>query len=341
MGLIFHLIHTDHVFTVGFMNRYDGLDEMTVTIARVFAKRLKSKDVLRFLDIEDIEQELICKALMCLQTFDESKGNFEHYLRKVLSRYSISLLRFYSREKRGIFSEFTDYEDAMFGRNDSAIDINCLMNRLPNKYRKLCELLKMHNISEAAKIIGCSRMVLYRDLRCIAVLANHSINSEIRFFIGKGASMKNISVLETLSAKEISALDTVDLMDLNDQITNLNSQVKEMKQKLDDGLNLRFAETVKSNLQNTGKDTGTARFMEGGFQIIAEIPKKVTWDSEKMEEIIEKISKERKEDLIKITYSVDERKYLSLPPEWQSIFKEARTVTPGKTRFQIITGDQS
>lgn len=253
MGLIFHLIHTDDVFTVGFMNRYDGLDEMIVATARVFAKSLKSKKALRLLDIEDIEQELICKALLCSQRFDESKGNFEHYLRKALSRCSVSLLRFHSRKRRGNFSDFREYEDEIFGRNDSTIDINCLMNRLPNKYRKLCELLKMHNISEASKIIGCSRMVLYRDLKCISALANHRINPKIRFFIDKGGNMnhkisaaKNISVLETLSAKEISALYVSDLMDLNDQITNLSSQVKEMRQKLDDGLNLRFAEAVKT-----------------------------------------------------------------------------------------------
>jgi hypothetical protein len=63
------------------------------------------------------------------------------------------------------------------------------------------------------------------------------------------------------------------------------------------------------------------------------------WDTEKMEEVIKKISKERQEDLIKITYAVDERKYLSLPQEWQHVFKEARTVIQGKPRYQIQHDD--
>lgn len=322
-------------------NRYDGLNEAIISNVRACAKRLKNKEALRFLDIEDIEQELMCEVLLCLQTFDESKGIFEHFLRKVLARRSVTLLQFHSYARRGSFINFREYDDDIFGINDDSIELNCLMNRLPNKYKTLCESLRTHTMTETSKIIGCHRMTLYRDLKRIATLANHSISPEILFFIRKGVIMTNISVLETLSASEIGKLDVADLMDLNDQITNLNIQVKEMRQKLDDGLNLRFAETVKANLRSEGKDTGTTRFFDGAHQIIAEIPKKVTWDSEKMEEVIKKISKERTEDLIKITYSVDERKYLSLPPEWQSVFKDARTVSTGKTRYQITLGEQS
>ena len=321
------------------MNRYDGLDKVIVTNVRVFANRLKNKRALRFLDIEDVEQELMCEALLCLQTFDEIKGNFEHYLRKVLSRRCVNLLQFYSYMRRSSFIELEEYDDKIFGRNcDISADISYLTNRFPKRYRRICELLKVYSVAETSEIIGCSRTTLYRDLKNITALANHSISPEILFFVSKGASMKNISVLEVLSAKEISMLDVCDLMDLNDQITNLRIQVKEMKQKMDDGLNLRFAETVKNNLKSEGKNTGTTRFFAESHQIIAEVPKKVSWDPEKMDEIIERISDERKQDLVKITYSVDEKKYLALPYGHQQLFKEARTVTPGKTKFQIQLG---
>jgi len=88
------------------MNRYEGLDEMIVATVRSCAKRLKNRKILHFLDIEDIEQELMYEALLCLQIFDESKGSFEHYLRKVLFRRSVTILQFYSYAKRGSFIDF-------------------------------------------------------------------------------------------------------------------------------------------------------------------------------------------------------------------------------------------
>jgi hypothetical protein len=96
---------------------------------------------------------------------------------------------------------------------------------------------------------------------------------------------------------------------------------------------------VKSNLRSENKDTGTTRFFDSAFQIVAEVPKKVMWDAEKMEELIKRIPDERRKDIVKISYSIEERKYSALPLEYQELFREARTITPGKTKFQITFGD--
>jgi hypothetical protein len=155
----------------------------------------------------------------------------------------------------------------------------------------------------------------------------------------KGVNMKNLSVLETLSTKEISEFEVCHLMDLNDQITKLTSHAKELKEKLDNALNLRFAESVKSNLRSENRDTGTTGFFDGAFRIIAEVPKKVSWDAEKMEELLKRIPEERRKSMVKISYTIEERKYFALPQEYQELFKEARTVTPGKIKFQITLGE--
>ena len=152
--------------------------------------------------------------------------------------------------------------------------------------------------------------------------------------------MKNLAIIETLSAKEISRLEVGDLMDLNDQITKLTSHTKELKEKLEDAMNLRFSESVKNSLRSANKDTGTTRFFDGAFQIVAEVSKKVTWDQEKMEELVKRIPDERRKDIVKISYAIEERKYSALPTVYQELFKEARTITPGKTRFQITIGEQ-
>ena len=146
---------------------------------------------------------------------------------------------------------------------------------------------------------------------------------------------RNLSAIETLDVKQLSQLEIYDLADLNEQIAKLVSHTKELKEKLEDALNLRFSETVQNKLHDENKDTGTTKFYENGFQITAEVPKKVAWDSEKIGEIIRTISEEKRKAIIKTTYVIDERKYMQLSPEDKQLFADARTVTPGKTKFRI------
>ena len=75
--------------------------------------------------------------------------------------------------------------------------------------------------------------------------------------------------------------------------------------------------------------------IENGFQIVAEVPKKVTWDSQLMEESIKTIPEVHRRDYIKTTYSIDEHKYAYFLSEYQQLFKPACTITPGKVRFKI------
>jgi hypothetical protein len=293
------------------------------------------------MEVEDIEQELMCEVLACLQKFDEQRGAVEHFIRKILERRSLNLLRDHLRTKCGPFAVFKEYaENDNSWRimiNDAGIELNWLMKSLPNEYKTLCQLLKSHSVAEVAKILGKSRMPLYRALKEIFFFANYNSDSQNLFLstINKGGvHMKNLSILETLSAKEIGALAVGDLMGLSDQVAKLVSYAKELKEKLDDGLNLKFSEAVKNNLRSENKDTGTTKFFDGAFQIIAEVPKKVTWDQEKMEELIKRVPDERRKSIVKISYAIDERKYSELPHEYQELFRGARTITPGKTKFQ-------
>lgn len=147
--------------------------------------------------------------------------------------------------------------------------------------------------------------------------------------------MKNLATLEKESPQQISKFAVYDLADLSEQVTQLLSHAKALKEKLDDALNLRFLDTVKANLRAANKDTGTTKLIENGPQITAEIPKKVTWDTAQMEQILKTISEEKRKAIVKVSYAIEERKYAQLSPADQKLFQPARTVTPGKTRFQI------
>jgi DNA-directed RNA polymerase specialized sigma24 family protein len=296
------------------------------------------------MEIEDIEQELMCGLLSRLNEFDENQGNIEHFIRKILARRAANLLESFSRIKRGPFINFKEYvENDNFYENKNQkdlLDLWHLIEPMPSKYKMLCKLLVNHSAEEVSQIIGKTRESVYHDLKRIAYLVARRSNSKNQFFETWriGINMKNLSILETSTAKKISQLEVYDLMDLSDQLAKLTNYAKELKEKLEDGLNLKFSEAVKNNLRSENKDTGTTHFFDGAFQITAEVPKKVTWDQEKMEELIKSIPDERRKDIVKISYAIEERKYSALPHEYQELFREARTITPGKTKFQISIG---
>ena len=83
------------------------------------------------------------------------------------------------------------------------------------------------------------------------------------------------------------------------------------------------------------KNTCTTKFVDGGFQVVAEVPKKVTWNVEQMEQIIKNMPEDKRKAIVKVTYTIEERKYSALPIEYQQMFIPARTVTPGKIRLKI------
>lgn len=332
------------------MNKYDGIDKRIVSNVKQCAKNLKRNAAFRFMSIDDIEQELMCEIFSCMDKFDSNCGELEHFIRKVLSRRCTNLIETYKRKKRDSFIKFSEYNDEVcndrtddiFHKYQTAlekhIDAFPLMNEMPIRYRLLYQLLLRHSVVEVSKIIGLSRFTILRNLKEISWVFRCMDNPENCFWsLNRRIKPmgKNLSIIESLDVKELSKLEIFDLADLNDQLNKLINHTKELKEKFEDALNLRFSEIVKENLKRENKDTGTAKFFENGLQITAEVPKKVTWDSEKISEIIKTISEEKCKAIIKTTHVIDERKYAQLSPEDKNLFADARTVTPGKTKFKI------
>jgi len=325
------------------MNRYDGIDKRIVLNVKRYAKTLKHHSSLRSVDLADIEQELMCEILECLNNFNEKHGNFEHFIRKVLSRRGSNLLKSHMRKKRDSFINFSEYDDKVYHETSASrsiiehIELLQLIEKMPFKYRLLCHLFANHSIVEIAKILNISRAAVSRDINHIVFMYQCLKNSEnmVQFFLRRKFKMKNLAIIEEKSTKELSELPVYDLADLSDQLTKLVSHTKDLKEKFDDALILRFSEIVKEKLQCENKDTGSTKFIENGLQIIAEVPKKVIWDSEKLNEIIKTISDDKRKAIIKTKHVIEERKYSQLTPDDKNLFASARTVVPGKIKFQF------
>jgi RNA polymerase sigma-70 factor (ECF subfamily) len=334
------------------MNKYDGIDKRIVLNVKAYAKNLKRKAISRFMEIEDIEQELMCEILSCIGNFDSRRGELEHFVRKVLNRRSLNLLKTYTCKKRNSVIKLSEYcdelgnqktDDAFLRLNDSLeqlIDLSSYIDEMPIKYRLLYKLvMSQHSLTEISQIMVISRSSVTRELKRMYRKIHQLKNPKETFclFVNSGEQnmCKNLSTIELLSTKELSELAVYDLADLSEQMSHLVNHTNELKEKLEDALNLRFLEIAQNNLRNENRDTGTTKFIENGFQIVAEVPKKVTWDSEKIDEIIKNISDEKRKAIIKTSHVIDERKYQQLSPEDKTLFADARTITPGKAKFKI------
>ena len=98
-----------------------------------------------------------------------------------------------------------------------------------------------------------------------------------------------LSFLDEAKPTEISQLSSEDLRSLMERLNEMAECLKKRKTLLEDGLNLKFSQTAQDKLKLDGRDTGTIRFDDGAYTIVAEMPKKVVWDQEKLETIIDKI----------------------------------------------------
>lgn len=313
------------------MNDYEGIDERIVKNVKAYAKKLSIKN--RNADLEDIEQELMLHVVMGMKRFDPNLGHYDHFLRKILSCAGKNILKHNSRRLHCYQLE----GDVAQVASADLIDLNKAIESFPNRYKLICKSLKQCSVMEIAEMLHLSKASIYRDLQFVQTFFRSRDHSpkEAEFLLRGRFVMKNLSVIETMDVKDLSRLEVYDLADLSEQVSKLVNHTKELKEKLEDALNLRFSETVQNNLRGENKNTGTTKFYESGFQIVAEVPKKVTWDSEKIDEIIKTISEEKRKAIVKTVHTIEERKYSQLSPEDKLLFADARTVTPGKTKFQI------
>lgn len=89
--------------------------------------------------------------------------------------------------------------------------------------------------------------------------------------------------------------------------------------------------------------TGTTHRQDGDFDIKVTVPKTVAWDQDRLSDAISTIREEWEGDpaeYVETKLSVQERKYDAWPAAIRDLFTPARTVKPGKPKFEIAQRDR-
>ncbi len=145
--------------------------------------------------------------------------------------------------------------------------------------------------------------------------------------------------LTSMPPQEIAALTVELLAILQREIDEAAKRVKAARARLDGALTIRYATRAEELRHESGKDTGTVRFDDGDFTVVADLPKRVVWDQGKLAEMVERIraAGDDPAEYVDIGFKVPERKYSAWPEGIRKGFEPARTVRPGSLKVELVS----
>jgi len=155
---------------------------------------------------------------------------------------------------------------------------------------------------------------------------------------------KNIPSVDdmlNLPAGELALMPVELLASLQAELAHAQSQLRAAFARFSTGLEVRYATRAAEAREALGKDTGTVRLDDGDYTVIADLPKRVEWDQEKLALMAQNLAAtgEDPAEFIETKLSVTERKYGALPEAWRKGFEPARTVKVGPLKVTLQSGE--
>ena len=143
--------------------------------------------------------------------------------------------------------------------------------------------------------------------------------------------------LPDLSVSQMTALPQERLQELDVLLNELQTQVKQARERLNAALEVRYGEQGRAALLDSGRDFGVTHLADGQLRVAYELPKRVSWDQKRLAEIAERIvaAGERVQDYMDVDLSVPESRFNNWPAALREQFEPARTVKPGKSSYDL------
>lgn len=147
----------------------------------------------------------------------------------------------------------------------------------------------------------------------------------------------SLDELRRMAVGDIAALPAEQLALLQDEADEALRRAKTACDWLAGAVALKYADRAHAARLAAGKDTGTVRFDDGAVTVIAELPKRVDWDQEKLGALVERIRAEGDDpaEYVDVAIKVPERKFAAWPSHIRAAFEDARTVRTGKPSFRL------
>jgi len=158
-----------------------------------------------------------------------------------------------------------------------------------------------------------------------------------------GTNRPQLESIRNTPVEEIAQLPAEHLALLQEDAAEALDATKQMKDRLDGAIALRFASHSGAERRAAGKDTGTVRFVCEGVTVVADLPKKVDWDQALLAGVVERIraAGDDPSEYVDIAIKVPERKYGAWPESIRAAFAPARTVKAGKQTFRLSLDEEA
>ena len=102
----------------------------------------------------------------------------------------------------------------------------------------------------------------------------------------------SLDELRRMAVGDIAAPPAEQLALLQDEPADALRRAKTVCDWLDGAVALKYADRAHATRQAAGKDTGTIRFDDGAVTVIADLPKRVDWDQDKLAALVERLRAE-------------------------------------------------
>jgi hypothetical protein len=148
--------------------------------------------------------------------------------------------------------------------------------------------------------------------------------------------------LDRLSIGEIADMPPDLLFALQEAAASETARIKRLKDRFEAALAQRYGAATEAERSAQGKTSGTVRIEDASVVVIADLPKKVAWDQDRLAAMAARIaaSGDDPAEYLEIAYRVSERRFGAWPEAMREGFAAARTETTGKPVFRLETRDR-
>lgn len=141
-----------------------------------------------------------------------------------------------------------------------------------------------------------------------------------------------------LDVEAIAALTAPELACIMDDLAEQKASLALIEDKVRRALDCKYGARAHQRRAEENKDTGTVRFEDNGFVIVADLPKRVKWDQDKLKHAVEIIRTGWGDDpaeYVKVKLDVSEAAFANWPRPVRELFVPARTVETGRPVYRI------
>jgi hypothetical protein len=156
------------------------------------------------------------------------------------------------------------------------------------------------------------------------------------------ANTPGLDDLDRLAIGDIAALPPEMLLTLQEAALAETARVKRLRDRLEAGIGQRYGADSEAERAAQGKTSGTVRIEDAGVVVIADLPKKVTWDQDRLAAMAARIAESGDDptEYLEIAYRVPERRFTAWPEAMREGFASARSESTGKPVFRLETRDR-